>query len=95
MTAAESVFLYALGWAVLNSLWQIALLWGVFQFITGVTKSKPSQKSTLATLLLISGFTWFLYTFISALSNQTSNSILIESGIAGSGINEKLILNHY
>src|ERR1043166_9286049 len=89
--AAESVFLYALGWAVLNSLWQMALLWGVYQFISGIAKSKPSQKSTLATLLLIAGFAWFLYTLISVLAHQTSNSILIKSGIAGSTINEKLI----
>ena len=64
----ESNFLQALGWAVLNSLWQMALLWVAYQFITGVFKVKsPAHKSMLATCFLITGFGWSLFTFVSIL----------------------------
>ncbi|MEO6611187.1 MAG: M56 family metallopeptidase [Chitinophagaceae bacterium] len=63
----QANFLQSLGWAVLNSLWQMALLWVVYQFVTAVFKTaRPALKAGLASLLLISGFAWFLYTFISS-----------------------------
>ncbi len=31
----QTNFLQSLGWAVLNSLWQMALLWVAYQVITG------------------------------------------------------------
>ena len=63
--ANQANFLQSLGWAVLNSLWQLALLWVVYQCITGIAKkARPAVKSLLASLLLISGFAWFLYTFL-------------------------------
>jgi beta-lactamase regulating signal transducer with metallopeptidase domain len=61
----NSYFLQALGWAVLNSLWQIAFLWMIFQVILSFGIHKSSVKSRLATLLLITGFGWFLFTLIS------------------------------
>jgi beta-lactamase regulating signal transducer with metallopeptidase domain len=63
----QANFLQSLGWAVLNSLWQMALLWVVYQLITALFKTaRPAAKSTLAAALLIGGFGWFLYTFIAA-----------------------------
>jgi len=54
MIVGQSNFLQALGWAVLNSLWQMAFLWVIYQLITGVFKKiKSSQKSYLATSLII------------------------------------------
>ncbi len=65
---SQSDFMQALGWALLNSLWQMALLWLVFHVITTSFKfEKPSHKSALATSLLLSGFAWFVFTFISIL----------------------------
>jgi beta-lactamase regulating signal transducer with metallopeptidase domain len=61
----NSYFLQALGWAVLNSLWQMAFLWVIFQVILSFGIRKSSVKSRLATLLLITGFGWFLFTLIS------------------------------
>ena len=67
----QSNFLQALGWAVLNSLWQMALLWVVYQFVTAVFKvNKSSQKGNLATLLLFSGSAWFAFTFFSILADS-------------------------
>jgi len=58
-----SDFLQALGWAVINSLWQMAFLWVMFQVILSFGIKKSSAKSKLATILLGTGFGWFLYTF--------------------------------
>jgi bla regulator protein blaR1 len=82
MTAiGQSNFLQALGWAVLNSLWQMALLWVVYQLITGIfKKAGSSQKSTLAAGFLMAGFAWFIYTFTSILSNEASRDAIVSSG---------------
>src|SRR6187551_737101 len=67
-------FLQSLGWALINSLWQMALLWVVYQFITAsFHKIKPAHKTSLATLLIFSGFAWFVYTLISSLISQTNS----------------------
>src|SRR5215510_12012348 len=60
----NSNFLQAMGWAVLNSLWQMAFLWVIFQVILSFGINKPSVKSRLATVLLSTGFVWFTYTLI-------------------------------
>jgi bla regulator protein blaR1 len=95
MTAlGQSNFLQALGWAVLNSLWQIALLWVVYQLITGLIRPISSaKKSSLATILLISGFAWFLFTFFSILLDDSSKGgIIVSSGMLDMGTNEELNL---
>ena len=87
----QANFLQALGWAVLNSLWQMALLWVIYQLITGINKTaKSSIKSSLASTLLISGFAWFVYTFLSALTTKGSASAVFSSGWAVSETNQQL-----
>jgi len=67
-------FLQSLGWALINSLWQMALLWVVYQFITAsFHKIKPAHKTSLATLLTFSGFAWFVYTFITSFLSETNS----------------------
>lgn len=61
----NSNFLQALGWAVINSLWQMAFLWVIFQVILSFGINRSSSKSRLATVLLSTGFAWFLYTLVS------------------------------
>jgi len=62
---SQSDFLQALGWAVLNSLWQMALLWVVYQLLTAVLRlQRSSQRAALASSLLFAGFTWFIFTFL-------------------------------
>src|SRR5690349_20099811 len=63
-TSVGTNFLQALGWAVLNSLWQMAFLWVIFQVIMSFDVSKPAAKSRLATFLLSTGFVWFMYTLV-------------------------------
>ncbi len=67
-------FLQSLGWSLINSLWQMALLWVVYQFITvSFQKIRPAHRTSLATLLTFSGFAWFIYTFISSLVSETNS----------------------
>jgi bla regulator protein blaR1 len=69
---SQSDFLQALGWAVLNSLWQMALLWIVYQLITAVLHlQKSAQRATLASSLLFAGFSWFVFTFLVVLDNKS------------------------
>jgi len=63
-TAIGANFLQALGWAVLNSLWQMAFLWVIFQVILSFGVNKPAAKSRLATFLLSIGFSLFTYTLV-------------------------------
>src|SRR5882672_3700533 len=76
MTAiSQSDFLQALGWAVLNSLWQMALLWVVYQLMTAVFRvKKSSQKTVLSTFFLFAGFAWFIFTFVLILANNPHES---------------------
>ncbi|HRG82308.1 MAG TPA: M56 family metallopeptidase [Chitinophagaceae bacterium] len=69
----QANFLQSLGWAIINSLWQLALLWLVYQIVTSlVGKWGAASRSRLAVLLLITGFGWFIYTFFRAMGNEDS-----------------------
>lgn len=55
--------LQSLGWALVSSLWQMALLWVVYQFIIlSYQKLKPHQKTALAVTMTFAGFGWFVFT---------------------------------
>lgn len=70
----QSNFLQALGWAVMNSLWQMALLWVVYQLISAILRTKKSsEKVFLATTLLYMGFAWFIFTFFSILADNPAS----------------------
>lgn len=59
----QSAFLKALGWALLNSLWQMALLWLVYLALTmGGKKFLSRQRHAIALLSLTGGSLWFLAT---------------------------------
>ncbi|HKB46001.1 MAG TPA: M56 family metallopeptidase [Chitinophagaceae bacterium] len=93
----QTNFLQSLGWAMLNSLWQMALLWVIYQFITGIfstaalgKKIKSSAKSSLASSLLITGFAWFIYTFVSIFTSHTANDAILSAGFVNAQGNEQL-----
>src|ERR1700730_9685756 len=59
----QSAFLKALGWALLNSIWQMGLLWMIFLLLTACMRKLTAQmKHSLAVVLLGSGFCWFAFT---------------------------------
>lgn len=75
----QSNFLQSLGWAVLNSLWQLALLWVAYQCITSLLKKSTAPfKSSLASGLLIAGFAWFVYTFLAVYLSSSPDKTIIE-----------------
>jgi beta-lactamase regulating signal transducer with metallopeptidase domain len=91
MTGGQSTFLQALGWAVLNSLWQMAFLWVMYQLVSGIfRKARPSQKSSLAAGLVIAGFAWFIYTFLSILNAAAPDNGAITSMVINTGNNEQV-----
>jgi bla regulator protein BlaR1 len=84
-------FLQALGWAVLNSLWQLALLWIVYQLITGIfKKASSSSRSSLATILLFGGFAWFVFTFFTVFGKSSATDIIASSAIVNGDSNPEL-----
>lgn len=73
MNLNQTDFLTALGWAVINSLWQFTLLWVVYQlYITFRPKTQATTKSALASGMLITGFIWFLLTLFSIYGRQSA-----------------------
>lgn len=91
MTSGQANFFQSLGWAVLNSLWQLALLWVVYQVITAMFKtSRASTKSLLASTLLLTGFAWFVYTFISVYSSNAVNEGSLSSVLINTNENPAL-----
>jgi len=61
---SQSHFLQSLGWATLNSFWQIALLWCIFCLINHLFKLPSFRKYQLSVAAMFSGFVWFVITFI-------------------------------
>jgi beta-lactamase regulating signal transducer with metallopeptidase domain len=65
MNLIQSAFLKALGWSLLDSLWQMALLWLVYIGLTANGRKLLSrQRHTIALLSLAAGSMWFLITLI-------------------------------
>src|ERR1700738_732341 len=63
----QSALLEALGWSLFNSLWQMGLLWGLFNLLTLVFKRGSARwQHGLALLLLGGGTIWSILSFIIA-----------------------------
>lgn len=61
----QSAFLKALGWSLLDSLWQMGLLWLVYVVLTANGKKLQSrQRHSIALLSLAGGSLWFLITLV-------------------------------
>src|SRR4051812_16276193 len=59
----HSPLLQALGYAIINSLWQFALLWLLYYSINTIFRLSTHQKYITGLVLEFAGFTWFLETF--------------------------------
>ncbi|MBO9563354.1 MAG: M56 family metallopeptidase [Niastella sp.] len=61
----QSAFLKALGWSLLDSLWQMGALWLIYVLLTANGRRfNARQRHTLALLSLAGGSGWFLTTLI-------------------------------
>lgn len=57
-------FISALGYAILNSLWQMAFLWFLNTVLLKLFKLKANQKYTIHIFTLFLGFAWFIINII-------------------------------
>lgn len=73
---SHSNFLQALGWAVINSLWQMALVWLLYKLFVFVIKPGSSLKSKSAFIFLTGGTVWFIISFILAYNAPINNTSL-------------------
>lgn len=59
----HSPFLQALGYAIANSFWQIALLWLLVIVLNGIIKPSAAGRYRIAVAGQLTGFAWFIVTF--------------------------------
>ncbi|HYJ37741.1 MAG TPA: M56 family metallopeptidase, partial [Chitinophagaceae bacterium] len=74
----QSAFLKALGWALLNSVWQMGLLWMMFLLLTACMRKMTAQmKHSLAVILLGTGFCWFAFTLAGQYLTYSEQPVII------------------
>lgn len=82
-TISQSSFLQALGWATLNSFWQMALLWAIFIVLQQFINLSSGKKYALSISALTIGFAWYVLTFSLYFSHgTTSNPLAIRHSLA-------------
>ncbi len=75
-------FFQTLSFALLNSIWQMAILWFAFLIVNNKKEENPQLKYIFLVLIQVIGFGWFVQTFISAYENlQTVGSIFSISSV--------------
>jgi beta-lactamase regulating signal transducer with metallopeptidase domain len=74
----QSAVLYAIGWALLHSFWQIALLWMVHQLLFGLyRRTGPALRYIGAVSFLFTGFGLFLATGLLKYQEAMANGAYI------------------
>lgn len=79
-----SQFLQALGWATLNSFWQMAFLWCVFAGVSYLLKLSATKKYQASVAAMLVGFAWFLITFLSYYQSSTNTFAFFENTVTHS-----------
>jgi bla regulator protein blaR1 len=74
---SQSHFLQSLGWATLNSFWQMALLWCIYLAIHSIFKISSERKYQFAVGAIATGFVWFTATFFYYFNSSSISSIAI------------------
>ena len=83
----NSVFLQALGSAILNSLWQAFILWLLYETISVAYKNASAKfRNNLGTALLFSSFVWFVTSFVSKITSQQTLASMRPAPINGAEI---------
>ncbi|MBD0367895.1 MAG: M56 family metallopeptidase [Flavisolibacter sp.] len=63
----------ALGWATLNSFWQMAVLWIAFILANRIFSLSVHKRYIFSVFAIVVGFLWFLFSFFSFYLNGTEN----------------------
>src|SRR5687768_1060362 len=74
-----SAFLQALGWATLNSFWQMALLWCCFLGVVYFFKPSSNKKYIFSVVAIITGFLWFCGNIIFFLTNNHTEAFSLSN----------------
>lgn len=75
----HTAVLYALGWAIAHSLWQMGVLWLLYQLFFGLPKNmRPAYRYAAAVIFVMSGFIWFTFTFAEQVNTYQSINRYIE-----------------
>lgn len=61
---SQSIFLQALGYSIVNSLWQFGFLWLIYLLLNSIATISSHKKYAAAISLQLAGFLWFVITFI-------------------------------
>jgi len=80
---SQSQFLQSLGWATLNSFWQMALLWCLYSGAAALFRLSAAQKYRLSVASVFTGFAWFLASFIYYYQSGTASSFSLLSQPVG------------
>ena len=72
---SQSHLLQSLGWATLNSFWQMALLWCVYSAANYFFRLSPHKKYQLSAVAIFSGFAWFVISFVYFYQHSSISSI--------------------
>lgn len=65
--------LTSLGWSLLDSVWQMAVLWFAYYLLTaGNNRFSAAGKHNLILLFVVFGVEWFVYSFIQLLKSPTA-----------------------
>ncbi|RYZ21747.1 MAG: M56 family metallopeptidase [Chitinophagaceae bacterium] len=72
MALSQSIFLQALGWATLNSFWQLGLFWCLYQLTGYFARPSSNQRYLQAVYSLGLGAAWFAWTFYTYYKNGIS-----------------------
>lgn len=90
---SQSPFLQALGWAMLNSFWQMALLYAGFTLLQHLVRLSSHQKYTLAVGSLGAGLFWFGHTFFHFYNSSAPVTILAQHRFAPTSQTWNLLLS--
>jgi len=89
----DSLFLQSIGWAILNSFWQMALLWCLFQLGSHFIKLSSNRKYLFAVYSVFLGFVWFIATLVSYYSSGLNHSTVSTLAVEVSATQLSVILS--
>ncbi|MBX9782419.1 MAG: M56 family metallopeptidase [Chitinophagaceae bacterium] len=83
----QSDFLQALGRAIAASIWQMGLLFLVYHLVVFLLKiQQAAVKNVWSSFFSLTGFAWFIGTFVFFITQKNSTAIVIENGAANNNL---------
>ncbi len=82
LSASFSLFAQALGWAVLNSLWQIAVIYLIFKALSWLFRGRNQVIYLFSLISMLASAIWFISTFAkehSRISQLVASATLLET----------------